>query len=246
MEHTSNLCSKAGQPIWNRLKPIQCSPSVALEPASVTSLDQLTPSRALSEHQEALAQALQSPDSILKLCSDGILRPPSWRWQLGVRLARGEPVPRRLVDNWTKEARNFVVALRGRQPENHPKELLERMPDRYTALQLYVHEPPPLRWEVEARILAQEPFEVIGQKTGVRWEAIAWYERWFFNVLDRLTCEAYVVHQVIRWYTEHERSLVHRFTSPSVMRPRACRCRSSCTVWRNVRCSAPSKPAVVP
>jgi hypothetical protein len=60
-------------------------------------------------------------------------------------------------------------------------------------------QPPHLRWEIEARILAGETVEVIVQDTGLHADVIKWYELWFFDVRSRLDHRAYIMHQVIGW-----------------------------------------------
>jgi hypothetical protein len=56
----------------------------------------------------------------------------------------------------------------------------------------------PTRWELEARILANEPIASIGQRFDLSPEAVQWYEALFFNVRDCLRASGYVTHQVIR------------------------------------------------
>jgi hypothetical protein len=61
----------------------------------------------------------------------------------------------------------------------------------------------PARWELEARILADEPVESIGQRFGLSPDAVDWYEALFFNVRDRLQTTSYITHQVIRLHDWH-------------------------------------------
>jgi hypothetical protein len=52
--------------------------------------------------------------------------------------------------------------------------------------------PPHLRWAVEARLLAEEPFTDIGRKCSIPPGAVEAYEKLFFAVLNKLDATTYV------------------------------------------------------
>lgn len=56
---------------------------------------------------------------------------------------------------------------------------------------------PGCRYEIEARILARQPYADITKQLAVPEESIEAYERIFFNVKDRLNNPGYIIHQVI-------------------------------------------------
>jgi len=53
-----------------------------------------------------------------------------------------------------------------------------------------------IKGEIEARILAKEPFADIARKATVSEDAVTAYELYFFNVADRLEAPSYITHQV--------------------------------------------------
>jgi hypothetical protein len=70
--------------------------------------------------------------------------------------------------------------------------LMYKMPGLYHAEQLHDREDLDLRWEMEARFLARESFESIGGKIGIDVEVVFWYERAFYNVLEKLNNQSYI------------------------------------------------------
>jgi hypothetical protein len=95
-------------------------------------------------------------------------------------------------DHWVGQAVAFLAALAGcRDDEDHAK-LAEEMPAVYQAHALHGADPPLLRWAVEARILAREPFDVIARKCGLLAEAVEAFEAIFFSVVDKLHADTWV------------------------------------------------------
>lgn len=133
-------------------------------------------------------------------------RPVHWRWErarlikeLGVRL----PGKTR-DDKWTVTAANFRGLKDACQDEVAIFELYERYPEIAMAYELWdetsyneTGRAHPLRYEIEARILARESAESIAAKAQLSPETVRWYEKVFFNVVDRIDNKMYIFHQVI-------------------------------------------------
>src|SRR5262249_37443469 len=58
-------------------------------------------------------------------------------------------------------------------------------------------DPPLLRWAIEARVLAREDFPTIARKCALITEAVEAYARLYFDVLDKLNAETWVMCAVI-------------------------------------------------
>lgn len=55
------------------------------------------------------------------------------------------------------------------------------------------------RWELDARILAHEPFGRIAEQMGLEESAVRVYERVFFHVRPKLTCRDYILRVAVGW-----------------------------------------------
>jgi hypothetical protein len=85
--------------------------------------------------------------------------------------------------------------------------LVQQMPDLYSAFTLHTEEAAAARWELEARVLADESTGVIADTMAMTPEVVAWYEAIFFQVRDRLGARGYIAHQVIKWHGDSEPDL---------------------------------------
>jgi len=133
---------------------------------------------------------------LARLGPDCPARPVDWRWErAGLLLTLGLRGSRRRDDGPTCEARRFRAAL-GRCRDEGGRRLAARMPAVAGASAISTG-PPPLRWAVEAWLLAGEPPATIASKMGMAVEAVAWYEALFFNVSDRLGSRGYIAHAAI-------------------------------------------------
>jgi hypothetical protein len=70
-----------------------------------------------------------------------------------------------------------------------------------------------MRYEIESRILAGETLATISKKSGVPVPALEFYEKTFFNVLDRLSNKMYILHiavgdQLQRGMTDRDYSVL--------------------------------------
>jgi hypothetical protein len=113
--------------------------------------------------------------SIFELRPSSYCRPVEWRWRLASRLAQGALVSDSWLDQQILEARDFQLLLADAS-EADLEYMAEWMPGMFTAHSLYHHGPDPVRFEVEARILAKEPFDSIAGKCRLSVPAITAYE----------------------------------------------------------------------
>jgi len=134
--------------------------------------------------------------SIFELRPSSYCRPVDWRWRLASRLVQGAIVFRSWGDQHIATASDFQRLLIN-ATDADMECLAAQMPQLFTAHALYQRGPDRLRFEVEARILAKEPFAAISRKTGISAGAIAAYEIIFFSVLDRLEATSYITRIVI-------------------------------------------------
>ena len=126
-------------------------------------------------------------------------RPVDWRWQRAKQLLERNSGPDRyLDDDLICDARGFCAAVGKRKGENRLAKLANDYPDMFEAWQLSEQGDNELaHFEVEARLLADEPSGSIAAKVGMRPGAVDYYESWFFNVRDRLQSPGYITHTVI-------------------------------------------------
>jgi hypothetical protein len=75
--------------------------------------------------------------------------------------------------------------------------LAHKMPGIYWAHATYTDDTNPVRWDIEAHILARCTDQEIGFHCGVPVEVVEAYENLFFNVRDRLQHTGYIVHKVM-------------------------------------------------
>ncbi len=70
-------------------------------------------------------------------------------------------------------------------------------PHLFEAEQIFIREKQLVRYEIEARLLASETSERISHRFGVDAAIVTWYEKLFFNVLDRLDDRGYIAQRVM-------------------------------------------------
>ena len=153
------------------------------------------------EEETTLQTAVPLPDPVdiswyMELRPSSFCRRVDWRWRVASRLSQGATVPRSWVDQRIVAARAFQSLLIDAN-ETDLESLSAAAPGLFAAHSLYRRGPDLVRFEVEARILAREPFDSIARKCCLTSRAIAAYEALFFNVLDRLDSTSYITHTVI-------------------------------------------------
>lgn len=137
--------------------------------------------------------------SILVNRQDNTRRPADWRWQRACELADGARSVRGRDDDNIMFVAKFRRLLDRCQDDNDRLNVLDTYPALYEAYALYdaSDEPTEHKWELEARLLAREPFADIEAKMGISPETTAAYERVFFDVIDRLGSPSLIIHTII-------------------------------------------------
>jgi hypothetical protein len=121
-------------------------------------------------------------------------RTPGWCWDWATHLLETGRRPHPVWDGPFVEA---AVKYQRLVRDYSEVDLAEQMPELHCARRIFTTTRM-LRWELESRILAREPFEAVAEKTCQTVEVVKAYEATFFNVLDRLHVPYYIVHEVIR------------------------------------------------
>ncbi len=119
----------------------------------------------------------------------------------GPRLALEKGIARRRDDPWICQAARFKRDHDNCREDMDWYTLADKYPDMTWAYDIAFNDNQgvgnPLRSEVEARILAREPFERIARRASTSPGVIEAFEAVFFHVTDRLDDEAFVIHQVL-------------------------------------------------
>jgi len=139
------------------------------------------------------------PPLITTLRKDSSRRPPAWRWQrVGMLLEDGRRNIRRDRDqDQIAEIFRFRKLLERCQTDSDHMILAYSAADLYEAWSSWEDDDQLQKWELEARLLSGEPYEAIAQKLCLTRAAVTAYERYFFNVSDRLDAPGYITHQVL-------------------------------------------------
>jgi hypothetical protein len=138
--------------------------------------------------------------------SDG-LRPPDWRWLRAVYLYdHGQGLLKGFDDAFVASALKLVSKLRQGDGRRGLSELsqggaLEQ------ALAVYTGPPAPQRAVLEAWLLTGLPTPAVSAKVGLREDIVLEYERFFFDVRDRLGAKGSIAHLVLRTWPNPEPTL---------------------------------------
>jgi hypothetical protein len=87
----------------------------------------------------------------------------------------------------------FQEALAKCRSDQDIERLANRRPALFAAYEVYYTGAESFRIELDSRILAAEEYRQIAQKLCLAPAAIKWYERVFYNVLDRLDAPSFIV-----------------------------------------------------
>ena len=130
-------------------------------------------------------------------------RSPKWKWQRVLKIINNEEPDTTIEFDsengyiWIKRAKEFKLSYdRDSNPLNNP-ELITKYGDIYTAYQIYTDDSTYYKSELEAMVLAGAETEEIATESGVSDKCIKAYEELFYDVREKLTQEAYVIHQLI-------------------------------------------------
>lgn len=129
-------------------------------------------------------------------------RPPHWRWLRAMGIINGtQPNAGRRKDGtegfkWINRARRFQQAQQQAVSDAAKIQLVTQYPDIFWAHHAYENETP-IRWEMEARILARCNNWEIGFYCGLDEDIVKAYEALFFNVREKLHHRGYITHIVM-------------------------------------------------
>jgi len=133
------------------------------------------------------------------------LRPTDWRWERA-RIIRENSFTNKSTteDEWINISVKFQKALAKVKTEYGQYELVNKYPDLYFAYALRgdtlsknTEKPSQMKHEVEARLLAREPYEQIADRIGCTAKVIEFYEKLFYNVVEKINNTSYILHQAI-------------------------------------------------
>lgn len=143
---------------------------------------------------------MSSHDPIeIDLTPENPWRPVDWRWQRALRLQQKEfRRNNRFDDLDILNAVKFVDASRYSDGDRSRSTILAlRHPDMYWAVDMFNNADAAWRYEVEARILANESIAEISSRMNMRPGAMEVYERLFYDVRPRLKHSSYILHIAI-------------------------------------------------
>jgi hypothetical protein len=128
-------------------------------------------------------------------------RVPDWRRARVRTIVEGTlRYSRRKDDVWVKRAWKFYEAMEACENSLDYGGLSERYPDLYWAHEMNTSSDEGtefMRWEIEARLLANQPFDQVAERTGCTEATIVAYHELYFCVRPKLSATSYIVHKVI-------------------------------------------------
>lgn len=135
---------------------------------------------------------------MLKSCKDHSKRFPHWRWARACEIDAGGHKPTRRLDGeegfkWIRRAlrtKRRIERAAGRQEMLYAAMI--RDPEMFWAHTIWSEDKNQVRWAIEARVLADEPDEVIAEKLGSEPGIINAYINVFFDVRGKLRHMDYV------------------------------------------------------
>jgi len=137
--------------------------------------------------------------SILVNRPDNKRRPADWRWQRAGELANGSRLIAGRDDSIVRELTKFRRLLDRCETDEDRLAALDADPVLFSAYLIYDanETPTETRWELEARLLARESFESIGQKIHEDVDVIKRYEEAFFDVMSRIDHPGLITHIIV-------------------------------------------------
>lgn len=132
--------------------------------------------------------------------SDSPKRPPDWRWRKVTAYADGNRrIPRSRSSDILSRLIRFNSDLRACEGANFLEESLAySSPDIFQAHKTYCDDTEAsYKWELEARLLTDQPYSEIAKRLSISENCIDLYEKAFFNVKDRLRNQGWIIHCVI-------------------------------------------------
>jgi hypothetical protein len=128
---------------------------------------------------------------------------PEWRHERVLELVDRFPNPGRCShrdDEYVRKLRSFILRWRARETlSQRESELLFEDPGLFHAYLLHERKQtdPHAAFTVEARVLADQPVDVIADRCGLLPGAVEWYERLFFDARLRLANRDWIMRQCL-------------------------------------------------
>ena len=127
-------------------------------------------------------------------------RRPDWRWQSATEHLLAGDRPKPWEDPGIGQALKFQRAWNADGGEAQQIDARQRWPELAEAYRIH-ERGGVLVDEIQARLLAAEPLEVIAHKTGVGTGVIAAFEKFFFNVSESLSAIDWLLFDAVGLYT---------------------------------------------
>lgn len=131
-------------------------------------------------------------------------RSPGWRWARAQAVASGDgplSTPRRDGPEgykWIRRAARFSQMLAHVEDDAGAQwQLMMQFPEIFWAHWAYIRDEYPIRWSIEAHLLARETNKEIAWKLGCLPGTIEAYEAIFFNVREKLNYREYIISHVL-------------------------------------------------
>lgn len=129
-------------------------------------------------------------------------RPPDWRFQRILQLLDGPTTGRltRSDDAFIKGGRRYLALFRSRTSVGERRQLMLEYPGMFYAHKIYEKgaDNNPIRFLLEARLLARMDFLEIANASGIPAEAVIWYEAVFFHVIPKLKLQDWIMTHVLQ------------------------------------------------
>jgi hypothetical protein len=127
-------------------------------------------------------------------------RTPDWRWQKAQLVLIDQRLASKLRyegDPYSAAAVSFLQRWHDCRDEYDHLCMEEEWPYLYQAHSAFHDSERLIRWELEARLLANDDTEKISKRLSMERDVIDWYEALFFNVRDRLENKGWVAHKIL-------------------------------------------------
>ncbi len=166
------------------------------------------PGRPRREVPRADAPSALSPDELWDLRPDDPWRAVDWRWRTAGHFVAIKEPPTKLHDDATLLGWYYRMAKPNCKTETDLAWLRVWLPAVHQALALRGHRA--TCHEIEARLLAAEPFGEIARKLACFEESVKMFAELFFDVGDRLGAPSWVTHNAIRLHDAPSRESIEQ------------------------------------
>src|SRR5262245_47287119 len=127
-----------------------------------------------------------------------LYRPVDWRYRRADYLrSKGRYARRHRDDDYTRVAKNFLVAKEKCDDDTDEERLARQMPGLWYAYKTFQRVDSNKKHILEARVLAGESIPVVADKLKTDPAMVFWYEKVFFDVREYLRHKDYIVTEVL-------------------------------------------------